>query len=166
MFPSRLWSIHWLWPPSPPPPPAIMLLTKSWRTCVNTATLWFSRPSWYRHLILLKKKHCSNRLLFGHLLQETNLNCKYCARRPDIWCFIPLSFLKQCEWRVWPFLLHPGEWGAYPSGHLVAWDVARGPWRGFTSLLWRAQRQGHVCCAGASTCYDGEGTTDPQRDLF
>lgn len=65
------------------------------------------------------------------------------------------------------FVSHfPGERGAYPSGHLVAWDVARRTRRGITPLLWRAQRQGHVCCARTPACHDGEGTTDSERDFF
>lgn len=38
VFTCRLWSTHWLWLQSPPLPPATMLPTRSWRTCVNTAT--------------------------------------------------------------------------------------------------------------------------------
>lgn len=157
-----------------------MLLTRSWRTCVNTATLWCSRPSWYRDLIIYVHsiKSSSSFIYRWNRLEglEVSHPCLFhiqvsIKKMKFFRVHVTQSKLAidlHCQNIVWAFhfCLHPGEWRAYPSGDLMARDVARGPWRGVTPLLRWAQCQGHVCCAWASTCHDGERTTDTQRDLL
>ena len=158
-----------------------MLLTRSWRTCVNTVTLWCSRPSWYRDLIIYVHSIKSSSFIYRWNRVE-GLE-KFLILVYFTFTFLLKKWMKffhvhvtqsklaidlHCQnmVRAFHFCLLQGEWRAYPSGDLVARDVAWGPWRSITPLLWWAQCQGYVCCAWASTCHDGKRATDTQRDLL
>lgn len=64
------------------------------------------------------------------------------------------------------FCLCLGKWGADQGGYSVAWNVAWGAGGGVTSVLWREECQGDVCCPGAPTCHDGERATNSERNIL